>query len=151
MSMFSNIFRKKQITKEILGLGEFTYFKDSEDECWKRESPVGKLRDKFNFAAISGNIDGPNVGALFIFEKYASNPDELTSYIDEVFLNKLAEKFGALTVEEVKSKFYLKSLSCTSKDEFEFGYHSLEGDFFIESFYRNGTVTEVHLDEGCCE
>lgn len=151
MSIFSNLFRKKEIIKEIPGLGEFTYYKDAEDEYWKRESPVGMFSDKFNFGAITGNIDGPSLDALFVFKKYANNPDELASYISKLFLDELLDEFGALTVEEVKSKFYLKSLTCTSKNEFEFGYHSWEGDVFVESFYRNGTVTEVYLDKGCCE
>ena len=150
MSIFSNLFRKK-ITKNIPDLGEFTYFKDSEYEYWETDSSVGKLPEKFDFGAINGNIDGPDLDALSTFKIYAQAPDKLLFFLNDLFFEKLLEQFGPLTIEQVKNKFYLKSLTCASKDKFEYGYHSVEGDFFIELFYRNGEVTEVYLDEGCCE
>jgi hypothetical protein len=133
------------------GLGEFSYSNDGTDEYWGIEQAVGKLPTKFDFGAISGNLEGPNPEALETFRFYAKKPEKLYSYLNELFYSKLKEKFGDLTLTDVQTDFYLKSLTCTSREEFEFGFHSLKTDLFVELFYRGGSVTEVYLDEGCCE
>jgi hypothetical protein len=152
VSILSNIFgKKKEKTMNFYGLGEFSYSNDGTDEYWSIEQPVGKLPSKFNFGAICGNLEGPNSEALEAFSFYAEKPENLYSYLNELFYSKLKEKFGNLTIKDIQTDFYLKSLTCTSKEEFEFGFHSNKKDIFIELFFRGGSVTEVHLDEGCCE
>ena len=71
--------------------------------------------------------------------------------MNSLFFEKVFTKFGELNMHDVKNKFYIKSLTCSSKDKFEFGLHSTERDIFVELFCRNGVVTEVYIDEGCCE
>lgn len=152
MSFLSNIFGKKKAkTIQLDGLGEFSYSHDGTDEYWGVEQPVGKLPDEFDFGAIYGNLEGPNPEALEAFHFYAEKPENLYSYLNELFYSKLKEKLGDLTIKDVQADFYLKSLTCTSKEEFEFGFHSKKKDIFVELFCRGGSVTEVHLDEGCCE
>lgn len=152
MSFLSNIFGKNKAKIRLLaGLGKFTYCDDGTDEYWGIEQPVSRLPTKFDFGAISGSLDGPNPEALEAFRFYAQNPETLYSFLNELFYSKLKEKFGDLTVEDVQTDFYLKSLTCTSKAEFEFGFHSIKNDIFVELFCRGGLITEVHIDEGCCE
>jgi hypothetical protein len=152
VSFLSNIFGKKKAkTMHLDGLGEFSYSNDGIDEYWGIEQPVGKLPTKFDFGAISGSLEGPNPKALEAFRFYAEKPENLYSYLNELFYSKLKAKFGDLTIEDVQTDFYLKSLTCTSRKEFEFGFHSIKNDIFVELFCRDGFVTEVHIDEGCCE
>ncbi len=152
MSFLSNLFGKKNAkTIQLDGLGEFSYSNDGVDEYWGVEHPVGKLQAKFDFGAISGNLEGPNSEALEVFRFYAEKPENLYSYLNELFFSKLKEKVGDITIKDVQADFYLKSLTCSSKKEFEFGFHSKKEDIFIELFFRGGSVAEVHLDEGCCE
>jgi hypothetical protein len=151
-NIFSNIFSKKNAkTIHLDGLGQFVYCNDGTDEYWFIEQPVAKLLTKFDFGAISGSVEGPNPEALEAFRFYAEKPENLYSSLNELFYSKLKEKFGVLTIKDVQTDFYLKSLTCASREEFEFGFHSLKNDIFVELFCRGGSVTEVHLDEGCCE
>ena len=152
MSFLSKLFgENKPNTKQIDGLGEFSYCDDGTDKYWAVDQPVGDLPVKFDFGAISGGLEGPNIWALETFRNFSAKPDSLYAYINEMVFSKLEAKFGVLTIEDVQSRFYLKSLTCTSKEEFEFGIHSNESDIFVELFSRGGVVTEVHIDEGCCE
>ncbi len=152
MSFLSNIFRKRAAkTIQIDGLGEFSYTNDGTDEYWGIEQPAGMLPTKFDFGAVSGNLEGPNLEALETFRFYAEKPEKLYSYLNELFHSKIKEKFGDIKVNNVLDDFYVKSLTCTSREEFEFGLHSIKSDIFVELFCRGGSVTEVHLDEGCCE
>jgi hypothetical protein len=152
VSFLNKIFGKnKKKTIQVDGLGEFLYCDDGSEKYWQVERPGGNLPSGFNFGAITGGQEGPNIEALESFRFFSDKPDNLYSYINEMFFSKLEPRFGILTIKDVQSKFYLKSLTCTSKEEFEFGYHSNEYDIFIELFSRRGVVTEVHLDEGCCE
>jgi len=151
-NIFSNIFSKKNAkTIHLDGLGQFAYCNDGTDEYWFIEQPVAKLLTKFDFGAISGSLEGPNPEALEAFRFYAEKPENLYSSLNELFYSKLKEKFGVLTIKDVQTDFYLKSLTCASREEFEFGFHSLKNDIFVELFCRGGSVTEVHVDEGCCE
>lgn len=136
---------------QIEGLGEFSYANDGADECWCIEKPTGKLPSRFDFGTISGNLEGPNLEALETFRFYAERPEKLLSYLNELFYSKIEDKFGSLKINDVQQDFYIKSLTCTSREVFEFGLHSIKNDIFVELFCRRGLVTEVHLDEGCCE
>jgi len=152
MSFLSNIFgKRKSKTIQLDGLGEFSYANDGTDEYWGIERSAGNLPTRFDFGAISGNLEGPNLEALETFRFYAEKPEKLYSYLNELFYSKIKEKFGDLTINEVQADFYLKSLTCTSREDFEFGLHSIKSDIFLELFCRGGLVTEIHLDEGCCE
>ncbi len=115
------------------------------------EQPVARLAAEFDFGAIDGDENGPFPSALETFKEIANTPEKLLLHIGELFIDKISPKFGMLSTDEVASKFFLKSLTCSSSEQFEFGYHSYEGDYFVESFYRSGKVTQVHLDEGCCD
>ncbi|WNC67482.1 hypothetical protein RI845_13260 [Thalassotalea nanhaiensis] len=152
MVFFSNLFgRKKSVTFEVPELGAFEYFKDEVDEYWQIENPVGKLPEKFDFGAIDGNLNGPREDALNEFIKLARKPEVLFTYLNDLFFREIKPTFGQLSVEDVRSKFYLKSLTCSEKGKFEFGFHAIEKDVFVELFFRNGIVKEVHIDEGCCK
>ncbi|WP_444942468.1 hypothetical protein ACJJI3_11070 [Microbulbifer sp. ZKSA004] len=152
MSFLSNIFTKnKAKTMRLDSLGEFSYFNDGRDEYWKVEKPVGLLPSRFDFGAVSGSLEGPYQVALDVFQFYAERPENLYSYLNDLFYSKLKEKYGDLTIKDIQSNFYLKSLTCESKEEFEFGFHSYSDDVFVELFCKAGSVTEVHIDEGCCE
>jgi hypothetical protein len=152
VSFLSNIFGKKNAkTIQLDGLGKFVYCNDGTEEYWFIEQPVAKLPTKFDFGAISGNVEGPNPEALEAFRFYAEKPEHLYFYLNELFYSKLKEKLGVLTIKDVQTDFYLKSLTSASREEFEFGFHSHKNDLFVELFCRGGSVTEVHLDEGCCE
>ena len=152
MSLLSNLFfAKKRVTLSIDGLGEFTYHKDRVDEYWKIEKPVGNLPVLFDFGAISGSREGPNPDALEKFRYLSKNVEELYGLVDARFFQEIRARFGELHLNDVRDQFFIKSLTCSSKDKFEFGLHAYESDVFLEFFYRNGTVTEVHIDEGCCE
>ena len=152
MLFFKKVFsNKKSKTIQLDGLGEFSYTNDGVDEYWGIEQPVGGLNHKFDFGAISGTQEGPSSEALETFRLYAEKPEVLYNYLNELFYSKLREKFGDVTIKDIQKDFYLKSLTCTTKEKFEFGYHSNEKDIFIELFFRGNSVSEVHLDEGCCE
>ena len=152
MSFLTRLFSsKKTVSISIKGLGEFTYYKDKIDEYWQTEKPVGKLPNQFDFGAIHGDIDGPNSEALETFKYFSTNVEEIFNLVNSLFFEKVSPKFGKLNINQVKSKFFIKTLTCSSKNKFEFGLHSLESDVFIELFCRNGVVTEIHIDEDCCE
>jgi len=146
--LFSN---KKAINLSVKDLGEFTYYKDKVDEYWETEKPVGKLPNRFNFGAINGKLEGPDPEALEMFKYLSTNVDEIFNLVNSLFFEKVLSTFGELNIDDVKNKFFIKSLTCSSKNKFEFGLHSIERDIFVELFCRNGVVTEVHIDEGCCE
>jgi hypothetical protein len=151
MSIFSKLFSKpKKITRHIDGLGEFVFFNDEEDSYWEVERPLLNLPTGFDFGAIEGNVDSIDSGAINEFIVIAQDPDKLFDMLGSAFLTKIEAHFDELTLVTVRNEFYIKSLTISNKLEYEFGLHSRSKDIFVELFVRNGRVSEVHLDEGCC-
>ncbi|WP_296050468.1 hypothetical protein [uncultured Alteromonas sp.] len=140
----------KPKTIRLDGLGTFSYFGDQVDSYWETESPVALLPKKFSFGAIEGDCSGPSSNALAAFKKLANAPEILASLIGPQFIENARNHITLKDGKDFHSKFFLKTLTCKSEDEFEFGYHSFEGDLFIESFYRSGVITQIHMDTGCC-
>ena len=71
--------------------------------------------------------------------------------LTEEFWVKARPHFKELTVDSICEEFYIKSISTSNEEDYEFGLHSRSKDIFIESFVRSGEITEVHIDEGCCD
>jgi len=152
VSLLKKIFGQNEaVSKEIEGLGVFTFYKDSVDSYWKIEKPVGSLPEGFDFGTIDGDENSPNKEAQDVFTRLANYPEEVNSLLGPSFFSKLPEALGFNSLNDIESKLFLKSLTCTSANHFEFGFHSREGDIFVEAFCRSGEITEVHVDEGCCD
>ena len=150
-SFLKKLFGQLETKKiQLEELGQFSYANDGKSEYWETEQPVSNLPDRFEFGAVSGTLEGPDIQALAAFRAFARNPEVLYSYLNDLFFSTLSEQFGELTINDIKKQFYLKSLSCTSEEDFEFGLHAKHRDIFVELFCRGGEVTEVHIDEGCC-
>lgn len=151
MGIFSKLFSKpKPITKFVDGLGEFEFFNNGEDRYWQVERPVMNLPPEFDFGAINGDVHTIDSNAMKCFKEIAQQPDQLFVLLTDDFLAKAQPHFDKLSFETVRDEFYVKSLTTSNEFEYEFELHSRSKDIFIELFVRDGNVTEVHLDEGCC-
>ena len=158
MKFFSHLFSKpkpkpkpKPPRMEIDGVGCFEFYKDKVDQYWQVEKPVLDLPPKFDFGAIEGDANEMNADAFICFKKYAANPCALYKLLPDVFFSTASPHFDNLNIDNVEEEFYIKSLTTTGLDRFEFGLHSKSKDIFIEIFVREGEAKEVFLDSGCCD
>ncbi len=143
-------FAKKKRTWDVPGAGIFEYYKDKDDEYWMVEHPVMALPDGFDMGFIEGGIDGPRPEALKTFLAFARQPFRLAGLVGEKVLAAVRPHFPGIDRRLFEQEFFLKSLSVTDENTFEFGFHSRSKDIFVEAFVRNGVVTETCVDEGCC-
>lgn len=152
MGFFSKLFSgPKPITKVINGLGEFEFYNDGTDRYWKIERPISNLPEEFEFGVIAGDVHTIEQGALDFFKKAAENPAILFSLLNDEFISKASENVSNVDKSNIQEEFYLRSLTTSDIDSYEFGLHSRSKDIFIELFVRKGEVSEIYVDEGCCE
>ncbi|MRX27690.1 hypothetical protein [Kangiella sp. HZ709] len=151
MSFFKTLFKKETVKKEIEGLGLFEFYQDQNDSYWKIEHSVLSLPNNFSFGAINGSQTELNKQALQAFKYYATQPNLLIELLDKNF-ERLAQKcISDFNLLQVEQHFFIKTLTTTDDENFEFGLHSKTIDVFIEVFIRANRLDSLHLDEGCCE
>jgi len=126
--------------------------KEDTDEYWEL---ISELRDPNNsidlgFCAIDGNPAGVYEPAKDTVVALLNNPTTLWSFVGERFLSSAKEDIPELTKDRIKDHYFIKSLTVSDSDSFEIGFHSKDKDVFLELFVREGTVTEIHKDYGCC-
>lgn len=134
------------MTKEIATIGTFAYNNDGKSEYWEVEGPVAQLPLGFEFGAISGTKEEINSEAKESFIKYANQPEELLLLIPSQCYEKISKYIPNTSPENLTCEFFIKSLSTTSKFDFEFGLQSKTKDLFIEIFIRNGRFSEIYID-----
>lgn len=135
----------------IQGMGVFEYYKDKHGEYWKIEQPTLSLPKEFDFGALQGTSEGTSTNAQVAFEYYASNPGQLFGFLDQRFESVASKHIDAFKLDAVEKEFLVKSLAVNDKENFECGFHSRSKDLLIEIFVRNGAMSELYSDEGCCE
>ena len=131
---------------EIDELGTFTYVNDGDSEYWKIEKPVLNLPNKFDFGAIAGSKENINYKAKDLFTKYANEPDKLYNFLNDFCYKNISNHISGIDADNIKNKFYIKSLTTTDKNNFEFGLQSHEHEVFVELFIRNGKFSEIYVD-----
>lgn len=132
-------------------LGLLTYVDDGTSEYWEvSDSSPGALSN-FILAGIAGDMKGPNADALVEFLRLIATPDELFTLVGDEFVNKSKPELDLSGSSAARDHFDLVSLTVTAPGHYEFGLHANRHDVFIESYVRDGRVSEVHKDIGCCE
>ena len=147
-----NIFKNHPPEKHVKGLGDFRYTKDGIDEYWEL---ISELRDSNNsieidFCTINGNTAGAYESAENTVIALLKNPTALWALVDEEFLSSAKEDIPELTKERIKEYYFIKTLTVSDSGSYEIGFHSKDKDIFLELFVREGSVTEIHKDYGCC-
>lgn len=149
--MFS-IFKPQPPAIHIDGLGDFRYSKEGIDEYWELVSELKDLDNsiELDFCAIDGNPAGVYESSKDAVVALLNNPTTLWSLVDEKFMASVIEDAPELTKESIKEHYFIKSLTVSELGSFEIGFHSRDKDVFLELFVREGSVTEIHKDYGCC-
>lgn len=151
MNIFLRLFGKSEVvTRNVSGIGAFEYYKSKDDEYWMIEYSVLSLPSEFDFGTVSGSADGPSLEAIEGFKLFATQPSRLMDLINQTFIETVSSYFPNIDKQNIDTEFFIKSLTLSDRNNFEFGLHSRSKDIFIELFVRNSVVTKIHKDEGCC-
>ena len=136
----------------IEGLGDFRYLKDETDEYWEMTSEFSDPGNsiQLDFCAIDGNSDEVSKSAKDAVIELLKDPAILWSLVDDRFLDAAKEDAPEMTKASIKKHFFIKSLNVSNSGFFEVGFHRKGKDIFLELFVREGSVTEIHKDYGCC-
>jgi hypothetical protein len=148
--LIKKIFGKPSIETEIMGLGKATF--NAEESAWElNEQPKDLTRGlDLRFCCISGDNQGPNQKNVEAFIRYIESPELLWKFIGNKFQNKASENIPEITVNNFKEHFYIFSLTLSSPNEFEVGFHARNIDIFIELFIVNDLIINIEKDVGCC-
>jgi hypothetical protein len=148
--LIKKIFRKSPIEIIIRGVGKATF--NFEEKAWELNERPEDLTNglDLNFCCIYGDEQGPNQKSVQALIRYINAPDLLWKYIDNRFQKKAAEDIPEITMNNFKEHFYIYSLTLSSPNEFEVGFHARNIDIFIELFIVNGLISNIEKDIGCC-
>ena len=147
-----DLFRKKPKPISIEGLGDFRYFKDKFDEYWEADSTVDIRGDSIDvdFFAISGDRLGVNEQGKAHALDLAKDSEKIWLLIDHRFTALVENEIANCNVANVREHFYIKSIAIEDDTSWEVGFHCKTEDVFVEVFVRNGAVTNLEKDYGCC-
>lgn len=148
--LIKKIFGKLPIETEVSGLGKATF--NSEESAWELNEQPKDLTSGLDlkFCCISGDVQGPNQKNVQAFIRYIESPELLWKFIGNKFQRKASENIPEITINNFKDHFYIYSLTLSSPNEFEVGFHALNIDIFIELFIVDDVITNIEKDVGCC-
>ncbi|MEL7023512.1 MAG: hypothetical protein AAGL69_07155 [Pseudomonadota bacterium] len=145
-------FKSKPDDVHIEGLGAFRYFEDEVDKYWELTSVFGDPANaiRLDFCAVDGDSNGTKETAKDALLALLNDPTALWSLVDHKVVE--AVKGGASEINEAnfKEHFFVKTLTVSDFGFFEVGFHSKSKDVFLELFVRQGVVTDMDRDYGCC-
>jgi hypothetical protein len=147
-----SLFKKKirDVTDPVLGVLRYT--RDTEGDFWEvLETPVDTRNSvKLDFGTVAGSSDGPDNQAIAAFSSYLRRPEKLWALIDATVIDLVANDIDGVSIKTAKQHFYIYSLTLDTETKFEVGFHAQNKDIFVEIFVKNGSVTNMERDDGCC-
>ncbi len=148
--LIKKIFEKPPIETEVRGLGKATF--NAEERTWELNDQPKDLTKglDLNFCCLSGDDQGPNQKNVQAFIRYIESPELLWKFIGNKFQRKASENIPEITVNNFKEHFYIYSLTLSSPNEFEVGFHGRNIDILIELFIVNNEIKNIEKDVGCC-
>lgn len=147
-----SIFKRRPKPIHHPTLGILRYKHDGVEEFWEVAESSADTRSSVNldFCAVFGTVDGPDYRAIDAFCRFLRKPQLLWALVDETVLDLVRSDIEGVSVASVKNHFYIRSLTVGTESNFEVGLHAKDRDIFIELFVRDGRVSNMERDDGCC-